>query len=1119
MPKTTGASAFTELQNNGIIGKEDPTLLFTDLSQIGAGNFGIVYRATVVATGEVVAIKKLKYDSKRKVSVEDLKDMRREIRFISQMEHKNCVQCLGCYIDQQVPWIVMEYCLGSVADILKVQRHPLKECEISCIVHEVLNGLVYIHSKKYIHRDIKAANILFTESGTVKVGDFGSVSFKSPANSFVGTPYWIAPEVILAMESGLYDCRVDVWSLGITCIEMAELKPPYMEYANTMAALYQIALNPAPRLKEANWTSDFYDFVDFVLKKNPEERPTSSEALNHRFCTSIADPDPILLDLVQRGMANATEGNRVRPKIKKILHENSTDGGGGESSSTADSPARNGGPGENHSTADDAAESTSNSLRSVLSGGSTSSLPFIQLEGQDGTPTAAVIAAAKTEGASTAVAAQGPPSDGVVMASAAATAAGGSAASADYEEDATHGEAASRSISAVPVPTGGGIAVVERSRHHVQPQSPQQLSELGEPLGGRATGGRGGRGGRRSPTENSPGNRGSIRTAFIDEGSLNPTDSSYANILLTSTTSADGGGGVALPTSASSNLHLPLEQSTDQAQVHLPFPEPPSFLHNLSTDSTRNPWGLLPQVDIGLPSSATPAGNVTTSTAAISKIMQPIPAQHRRQIIRHSSAAAKQHQQHQNFPTLKTERMMRAAPSVSIAPGEGPGGGVSGVGGGSQSDVTASAADEGVRLDDIYSFSAIKRLCSRHMKKLQQEQDRLEEIESAKLTELNREYTNFMNSKKKCLCRMQEQHESSFERLLKRTAEEETRFVRELEVRVKEKTKNKRGGNNSPYNDLHASDPNQAYKQAMNENNFKLCSWRYEKLKAQYELQMKQFDERKKLENEVLKGKFSMLLSHHAEVEAIELANLRAKHELQSRHLEEKCTFFDAEQRRFEEFQFAEFEKEARNRRKMLAKELKHYEETLRPPNKVTSWFLNRKKAPAASQLPLPPPQQQPASPVTDKSKAAHNFPFPSSPGEIKFALEEYRRQRTKALEEELALDRTKLNERMRQLREQMHTYQDRLARDFRAQREQEEVELRGRIKMRADQLEKAIENNKATVLEGHNQEERKMEIDYAGQQRRLESDCQFLGVDFQNVRICAEMGNPGVRTSYHYAS
>ena len=103
-----------------------------------------------------------------------------------------------------------------------VQRHPLKQCEISCIVSEVLNGLVYIHSKGYIHRDIKAANILFTESGGVKIGDFGSVSLKSPANSFVGTPYWIAPEVILAMENGLYDCRVDVWSLGITCIEMGK---------------------------------------------------------------------------------------------------------------------------------------------------------------------------------------------------------------------------------------------------------------------------------------------------------------------------------------------------------------------------------------------------------------------------------------------------------------------------------------------------------------------------------------------------------------------------------------------------------------------------------------------------------------------------------------------------------------------------------------------------------------------------------------------------------------------------------------------------------------------------------------------------------------------------------
>lgn len=104
--------------------------------------------------------------------------------------------------------------------LLIVHKKPLREDEIACIVQEVLTGLDYLHSEKRIHRDIKAANILLTDSGGVKIGDFGSASFVSPANSFVGTPFWIAPEVILAMEQGIYDVRVDVWSLGITCIEM-----------------------------------------------------------------------------------------------------------------------------------------------------------------------------------------------------------------------------------------------------------------------------------------------------------------------------------------------------------------------------------------------------------------------------------------------------------------------------------------------------------------------------------------------------------------------------------------------------------------------------------------------------------------------------------------------------------------------------------------------------------------------------------------------------------------------------------------------------------------------------------------------------------------------------------
>jgi thousand and one amino acid protein kinase len=114
----------------------------------------------------------------------------------------------------------MEYCLGSTSDLLEVHKKPLAENEIATIMRDSLDGLAYIHSKSYIHRDIKAGNILLTEDGTVKLADFGSASFISPANSFVGTPYWMAPEVILAMDEGQYDTKVDIWSLGITCIEL-----------------------------------------------------------------------------------------------------------------------------------------------------------------------------------------------------------------------------------------------------------------------------------------------------------------------------------------------------------------------------------------------------------------------------------------------------------------------------------------------------------------------------------------------------------------------------------------------------------------------------------------------------------------------------------------------------------------------------------------------------------------------------------------------------------------------------------------------------------------------------------------------------------------------------------
>ncbi|KAK4473889.1 hypothetical protein MN116_003217 [Schistosoma mekongi] len=322
MPRSLRTTVFKDPELSKYFNHEDPTTVFTDFRQIGCGSFGAVYYARSRTTSEVVAIKELKVDTKRKKSEEEWNDIVREIKFLSHLSHRNCVLPKGCFMKDQTPWLVMEYCIGSVADVLEVHKKPLREDEIACIVQEVLTGLDYLHSEKRIHRDIKAANILLTDSGGVKIGDFGSASFVSPANSFVGTPFWIAPEVILAMEQGIYDVRVDVWSLGITCIEMAELEPPYFSATNPMAALYQIASNDAPRLVGGNWSDEFRDFVRFVLQKDMNERPFCSQAMTHPFLASVFRFSHILPELIQRTKAAvAAQENQISQKWKKILYE------------------------------------------------------------------------------------------------------------------------------------------------------------------------------------------------------------------------------------------------------------------------------------------------------------------------------------------------------------------------------------------------------------------------------------------------------------------------------------------------------------------------------------------------------------------------------------------------------------------------------------------------------------------------------------------------------------------------------------------------------------------------------------------------------------------------------
>uniref|UniRef100_A0AAV2LAJ4 non-specific serine/threonine protein kinase n=1 Tax=Knipowitschia caucasica TaxID=637954 RepID=A0AAV2LAJ4_KNICA len=319
MPSSVRAGSLKDPEVAELFCREDPEKLFTDLREIGHGSFGAVYFAHDIRTNEVVAIKKMSYSGKQ--SNEKWQDIIKEVKFLQKLRHPNTVEYHGCYLKEHTAWLVMEYCLGSASDLLEVHKKPLQEVEIAAIIHGALQGLVYLHSHTMIHRDVKAGNILLTEPGQVKLGDFGSASIVAPANSFVGTPYWMAPEVILAMDEGQYDGKVDVWSLGITCIELAERKPPLFNM-NAMSALYHIAQNESPVLQSNHWSDYFRNFVDSCLQKLVPDRPTSDVLLKHLFLCRER-PMTAVMDLIARTKDAVRELDNLQyRKMKKILfHE------------------------------------------------------------------------------------------------------------------------------------------------------------------------------------------------------------------------------------------------------------------------------------------------------------------------------------------------------------------------------------------------------------------------------------------------------------------------------------------------------------------------------------------------------------------------------------------------------------------------------------------------------------------------------------------------------------------------------------------------------------------------------------------------------------------------------
>uniref|UniRef100_G1L109 Serine/threonine-protein kinase 3 n=1 Tax=Ailuropoda melanoleuca TaxID=9646 RepID=G1L109_AILME len=284
---------------------------------VSCRSYGSVFKAIHKESGQVVAIKQVPVES-------DLQEIIKEISIMQQCDSPYVVKYYGSYFKNTDLWIVMEYCgAGSVSDIIRLRNKTLTEDEIATILKSTLKGLEYLHFMRKIHRDIKAGNILLNTEGHAKLADFGVAGqltdTMAKRNTVIGTPFWMAPEVI--QEIG-YNCVADIWSLGITSIEMAEGKPPYADI-HPMRAIFMIPTNPPPTFRKPElWSDDFTDFVKKCLVKNPEQRATATQLLQHPFIKN-AKPVSILRDLITEAMEIKAKRHEEQQRELEEEEENS----------------------------------------------------------------------------------------------------------------------------------------------------------------------------------------------------------------------------------------------------------------------------------------------------------------------------------------------------------------------------------------------------------------------------------------------------------------------------------------------------------------------------------------------------------------------------------------------------------------------------------------------------------------------------------------------------------------------------------------------------------------------------------------------------------------------------
>jgi hypothetical protein len=288
-------------------GSKDPKEIFELKEEIGKGAYSSVYRAIHRETNFELAVKVVPTKHDMKIILQ------KEIEILKKCKNKNILSYYGTVVKDYEVWILADYCaVGSVKDLMKITLETLEEDQISQVCNEVLKGLSYLHSNGIIHLDVKAANILLTLDGIVKLADFGVSeqiqrgSMMITANDFIGSPLYMAPEVIL---KGLHNNKADIWSLGITLIEFAEGRPPNTDVDN-IKKLLEVPNRPSPKLKNPKeWSVSFNDILSKILIKEIEKRPTANELLLHPFVQS-AKGSEVLKNIIKVCMSIKTKKNQ-----------------------------------------------------------------------------------------------------------------------------------------------------------------------------------------------------------------------------------------------------------------------------------------------------------------------------------------------------------------------------------------------------------------------------------------------------------------------------------------------------------------------------------------------------------------------------------------------------------------------------------------------------------------------------------------------------------------------------------------------------------------------------------------------------------------------------------------